>query len=311
MLKKIYIAFALFLFSISLFIGIDRFVHRNSSHFSLNKITSAHKNSSEWEMPALSEEEEELLHSILDQKFTYYSKGSQAYVFISEDKKFILKFLKQNKLRPKSWLAHLPLSFNPYYQEKLFKKKKTLATFNACKTAFVELKNETGLIYVHLNCTNGLNKKLQIFDRQGKSHVVDINHTTFYVQKRAHLIYSRISEVMHHKQIDQAKNIITSVFQLIDFLGRKGIVDNDPILRKNFGLIDDVAVQIDIGKMRIDPLRKENLAHQKEVGSITHSFKKWLNENYPELIEHFDEQLNGIVSFCSVQDKVSLEEKEN
>jgi hypothetical protein len=293
MLKKIYVGFAFFLFLTSLFLGIDRFVHHKSQWFSLDKIISTQKPSAEWDIPPLPSEEQKVLDQILSQQFTYYSKGSQAYVFISEDKKYILKFFKQNKLRPKSWLAYIPLSFNPYYQEQIFKKKKCQATFNACKTAFLELKKESGLIYVHINNNRDMNKKVTIFDKNGKRHVVDIGKTCFYVQKRAQLIYSRISELMHNKDIEGAKNIITSVFSLIDFLGKKGVVDNDPILRKNFGLIDDVAVQIDVGKLRIDPVRQSNLAYKQEVGSITNSFKVWLEKNYPELSEHFEQCLRS------------------
>src|SRR5262249_20275599 len=152
---------------------------------------------------------------------------------------------------------------------------------------FKELKDETGLIYVHINNSRDLNKKVTIFDKHGTRHVVDIDRTSFYVQKRAQLIYSRISELMHLEKVDDAKKIISTVFSLLDHLGKKGIVDNDPILRKNFGLIDDVAVQIDIGKLRIDPERKKNLAYKKEVASITHSFKTWLEKNYPALTDHF------------------------
>jgi hypothetical protein len=291
MLKKLYVSLTFFLFFFSIFIGIDRFVHHKSTHFSLDKITASHTSSSEWEIPRPSSDEQKALDQILSQKFTYYSKGSQSYVFISEDKKYILKFLKQDKLRPKSWLSHIPLSFNPYYQEHLFKKAKCYTTFNACKTAFLELKKEAGLIYVHINNTRDLNKKITIFDKNGQRHIVDIDKTSFYVQKRAQLIYSRIAELMHNGDVDGAKQIITSVFSLIDFLGKKGVVDNDPILRKNFGLIDDVAVQIDIGKLRIDPDRQQNLAYKQEVGSITHSFKIWLDKNYPQLSLHFEQCL--------------------
>ncbi len=291
MLKKIFIGLALFLFLISFFLGIDRFVHHESSRFTLSKVISSQGSSSEWEIPKLPLEEQKNLEQILNQKFTYYSKGSQSYVFISEDKKFILKFLKQEKLRPKSWLAYLPLSFNPYHQEYLFKKEKCRATFSACKTAFQELKKESGLIYVHLNNSRDLNKKITILDKNGEQHIVDIDKTCFYVQKRAQLIYLRISELMHSNDIEGAKRIISSVFSLIDFLGKKGVFDNDPILRKNFGLIDDVAVQIDIGKLRIDPVRQQTLAYKQEVGSITNSFKIWIEKNYPVLSEYFKECL--------------------
>lgn len=294
MLKKFFIGLALFLFLVSFFLGIDRFVHRASSRFTLSKIISLEKYSVEWEIPELSIEEKKDLDQILNQKFSYYSKGSQSYVFISEDKKFILKFLKQGKLRPKSWLAYIPLSLNPYHQQYLLKKEKCRATFTACKTAFQELKKESGLIYVHLNHFRDLNKKITVLDKNGETHTVDIDRTCFYVQKHAQLIYSRISELMHSNDIEGAKRIISSVFSLIDFLGKKGVCDNDPILRKNFGLIDDVAVQIDIGKLRIDPIRQQTLAYKEEVGSITHSFKIWIGKNYPELSEYFEKCLQEI-----------------
>jgi len=288
MLKKIYVISALLLFAFSLFLGIDRFVHHSTNRFSLDKIHSSHRYSHEWDLPALSAEEEAVLHQILGQKFTYYSKGSQSYVFLSEDKKYILKFLKQQKLRPSSWLAYIPIPLNPYYQEYLFKHKKCVATFAACKTAFLELKKEAGLIYVHLNNTHDLNKKVVIFDKNAERHVVEIDKTCFYVQKRAQLIYSRISELMHAGDEVGAKNIISSVFTLIHDLGNKGVVDNDPILRKNFGLIDDVAVQIDIGRLRIDPICRQNLSYKNDIASITHNFRLWLEQNYPELTTHFD-----------------------
>jgi hypothetical protein len=294
MLKKLYIGTAFFLFAASLFLGIDRFAHHKSRRFSASKITNSHAPSPEWEIPPLSPQEKKALDQILDQKFTYYSKGSQAYVFISEDQKYILKFLKQQKLRANSWLAHLPFLFNPYYQQYLFKQKKRQDTFSACKTAFTKLKNETGLIYVHINNARDTNKKITLFDKNGERHVIPVDQTSFYMQKRAQLIYSRISEMMHNEDLEGAKRVISSVFSLIDYLGKSGVVDNDPILRKNFGLIDDIAVQIDVGKLRIDPERQQNYAYKKEVGSIVHSFKTWLEQNYPELFNHFEECLTKI-----------------
>lgn len=296
MLKKFLVGTAFLLFFVSLFLVTDRFVHHKSNHFSVSKITSTHKSSPEWNIPPLSADEQKVLDQILSQKFTYYSKGSQAYVFISEDKKHILKFLKQDKLRTHSWLAYIPLSFNPYYRERLTKAKKCCDTFSACTTAYNELKRETGLLYVHINKTRDWSKKVTIFDKHGKRHTVDVSQTSFYVQKRAQLIYSRIAELMHNGDVEGAKHIISTVFSLIDFLGRKGIVDNDPILRKNFGLIDDIAVQIDIGKLRIDPERQQNLAYKDEVVSITYSFKVWLAANYSELSEHFEKCLRDCVS---------------
>ncbi|MBS0653175.1 MAG: hypothetical protein JSR39_06540 [Verrucomicrobia bacterium] len=295
-LKKLSVVLAFFVLACSLFIGLDRFAHHKSSRFSPGHITTSYS-SPEWEIPSDLVDDPKLIDHILSQKFTYFNKGSQAYVYISEDKKYILKFLKQNKLHPNTWLAYLPFSFNPHYQQSFILKKKLLSTFRAIKTAFSDFKHETGLLYVHLNRTDNLNKKVTIFDRKGNVHVVDLDQTSFLIQKKANLIYVRITELMSQGETEQAKQIITSVFSLIDQLGKRGVVDNDPILRKNFGLIDDKAVQIDIGRMRIDPLRIQTMQYKYEVASITKSFKTWIEKNYPELEEHFESNLKEVSSF--------------
>ncbi len=141
-------------FLLLLFLASDRFFHRQSRAFSLDKILSTYPYSEEWEIPSPSDVEKNELKQILSQTFTYYSKGTQSYVFISEDKKYILKFFKQIKFRPSSWLSAVKVPFNPYYQEGLFKQQKRAATFSACKTAFLELRELTGVIYVHLNNTH-------------------------------------------------------------------------------------------------------------------------------------------------------------
>ncbi len=295
-LKKILVVLAFLVLVCSLFVGLDRFVHHKSSRCSPGYITTSYS-SPEWEIPSNLIEDPTLIDHILSQKFTYFNKGSQAYVYVSEDKKYILKFLKQNKLCPNTWLAYFPFSFNRYYQQSLILKEKHLSTFRAIKTAFSDFKQETGILYVHLNCTDNLNKKVTIFDRKGNGHVVDIDKTSFLIQKKANLIYVRITELMAQGETEKAKQIITSVFSLIDQLGKRGVVDNDPILRKNFGLIDDRAVQIDIGRMRVDPLRIQSLQHKQEVASITKSFKTWLEKNYPALVEHFEANLKEVSSY--------------
>lgn len=293
MLKRLSVVIAFLMLAWSLFIGIDRFAHYESSNYSPGRITTSYA-SPEWEISSDLIEDPKLIDHILSQKFTYFNKGSQSYVYLSEDKKYVLKFLKQDKLHPKTWLASIPFPFNSHYRHALFLKKKLISTFNAIKTAFTDFKDETGLLYVHLNHSTKLNKKITLFDRKGKLYTIDLDKTSFLIQKKANLIYVRITELMAQGDIEGSKAIISSVFSLIDQLGRRGVVDNDPILRKNFGLIDDKAVQIDIGRMRIDPERVQNLQYKSEVASITNSFKKWIEKSYPDLLPHFEDNLNQV-----------------
>ena len=54
MLKKILAGTAFLLFLASLFLAADRFVHHKSTHFSVHKITNAHKPSPEWDHHSIS-----------------------------------------------------------------------------------------------------------------------------------------------------------------------------------------------------------------------------------------------------------------
>ncbi len=279
------------LFSIALFMGLDRLVHTTSTRFSLSKITTTY-HAPEWEIPPVSEAAQKEIDAILSQKFTYFSKGAQTYVFISEDKQHVIKFLKQNKIYPQTWLAYLPLPFNPYCQEKLFLEKQRDRTFNAGKIAFTQFKQETGMVYAHLNRTNNLKKQVVLIDKKGKLHGVSLDDVSFFIQKKADLIYPRIKELMSKNDTEGAKKILRSVFSLIETLGRKGIVENDPVIRKNFGLVNDKAIQLDIGYMRVDPTQP--LKYKSEIRRMTSGMSRWIGSNYPELSSAFEAYLAAV-----------------
>lgn len=296
MMKKLSVAIFSLLFFVSAFLGLDRFVHRKSDRLAPYKVTAFQPFCPLWNTDDLNPEDLKEIDQILSQKFTYFSKGTQAHVYLSEDKKYVLKFIKQHSYRPTSWLCYLPFSFNPYYHNYRLRQKQRHDTYQACKTAFTEFKQETALIYLHLNPTCHLNRKVTLFDKKGRKCQIDIDKTCFLIQKKANLIYSRITELMANKEVDKAKQIIGSVFALIDLLGKRGVVDNDPVIRRNFGLIDDQAVQIDIGKMRIDPTRVLN--YRQDIDHITRPFRKWIEKNFTELLPCFDDNLQKAISLC-------------
>lgn len=273
----------LFLFCFSLFIGIDRFARRKKHHFSLASIARAKDAVASPSSPI---DQEKKVEPLFNQPFFFFGKSHHAYLFLSEDHKYILKFLKSHTLSPKSALAHIPLSFNPHYQDYKHKKEEFARLFAAYQTAFNTLKNQTGLVYMHLYPTHRLNKKITLYEKSGKTLIVDLDKTCFYVQKRAQLIYPRISALMRNGDIETAQTIISSVFNLIEDLRKRGVIDHDLTLCKNFGIIDDKAVQLAIGKLHIDQSR--NGCTKEEIIHIMDPFRRWIQKNYPQLLAHFD-----------------------
>ena len=293
MLKKIYLSCAFFLFAVTLFLGIDRACHHRSSHFCLSKIRTSNLFSPQWGTPVLSPQEMQELRQILNQKFILYDKGSRSFVCVSEDGNYIIKFLKYQHLNKKSWLGALPFSFNPFYQEFLFKKGKCTTLLNAWKTAFTDLKTETGLIYMHADNAQDLHQKITILDKNVQEYRIDLDKVIFCVQKHADLIYLRIAQLMYNGDVEEAKRIISSIFSLLDSLGKKGVIDAYFCSDFNFGLVGDEVIQIDLGKLNVDPICAQNLIYKQKIASMTERLKGWLEQNYPELFAHFEQCLDS------------------
>ena len=96
----------------------------------------------EWEFPQPSAEEQEQIDAILSQKFTYLARGSQAFAFVSEDGRYVLKLFKQHKWHPKNPLGYIPLAINPYHLDYLKRHQKQRALLESCKTALTYVKQK-------------------------------------------------------------------------------------------------------------------------------------------------------------------------
>ncbi len=244
--------------------------------------------SEEWEIPPLSSEEQKEVDAILSQKFTYLARGSQAFAFISEDGKYVLKLFKQHKWHPKNVLGYVPLPFNPFYKDYLVRKQKQHGVLSSCKTALLHVKEDTGVLYAHLNPTPVHSAPMTLVDKHGKAWTLNLSKSCFLLQKRADLFYPHVEALMGKGDLEGAKEAITSTLKLLDRFIDLGVFENNAILRKNFGFINNRAIQFDIGKFKFDAGRKRD---KKEIRVAAKNFRRWVGKNYPELNSHFDEKL--------------------
>lgn len=265
-----------------LFFRIDAFIHRSQKGFHPSKVTSFLTPILEWNLPNLENKEE--ISKILSQHFYYLDKGSQSYVFISHDEKHILKLLKQHKLKPNKFISYL-------FHSKISKKKeKFIDALESCKTAFLEFKEETGLIYLHLNNEKDLNCWVTCFDKDNHPHLISLDHTVFMLQKKADILSSSIDTLMAEGKENEAKTILSSLITTLKHFSEKGVYDNDAKLKRNFGVIDKTKViQIDVGTFHIDPAKKIDICEH-----FDNSFKIWLETTYPSLSEHLTAELRLI-----------------
>ncbi len=256
--------------AIALICLLQRFCHKETDGFAVCKICSDLIPRKEWEVSSSSDLEKEGIRGILGQEYRYLAKGAQSYVFVSADGKYVLKFFRHSHLRD---------------PEKLNK------DFTSYKIAFEQMKEETGLVFLHLNKTNDLKQKVTIYDKLGIIHELDLDTMEFMLQKKATLIFTALTGWMENGEVDRAKLGITSLFKLLQLRCAKGIFDKDPDLKTNFGFYQDKAVQIDVGRFKI---YKTGEAQKNEIVRITDGLHHWINANYPELSNYFEEQLDAL-----------------
>src|SRR5579872_2014639 len=142
------------------FFAVKWFCDLKTGEFRYYEILSSMASQTKWESAPLSSEEQKLL----DQPFTFLGKGDQSYAFLGQDQKTVLKFFRHDHLGPRKFLRTLPLpaTLDKLRQEFLAWRSRYDLTplFDSAKLAFDELKEETGLIGLHLNKSDYLPKKV-------------------------------------------------------------------------------------------------------------------------------------------------------
>lgn len=203
-----------------------------------------------------------MLQGIFDQKFYYLGSGGQCWVFASEDGQYVLKFFKFHRR----------------------KKDKLQRDFKSYQIAYETLKQETGLVYLHLDKTESLGLTAKVIDKIAIEHPIDLDAHAFIVQKKAVLVFDYIRSLMDQGKQDEAKGALFKLCQLLEERCKKGIGDEDPRLHRNIGFVDGMPIFIDTGRFKNDPSRMDPAIYQKDLKKITHRLRQWLLNEYPELV---------------------------
>ena len=280
------------------FVLVERFCDQKTGGFQITKIESDHPFNPQWETPPPSDTEWEEIDQMLDQRFTFFSYGGQAYVFLSDDGKTVLKLFKQHHMRVPAWIKSFPLPkvWKRVRNKWVYRKEdKFVLFFDSCKIAFDDFRERTGLIYLHLNKTDYLNKQITIVDKLGIEHQIDLDQTDFALQHRAKLPKNHFESLRKKNQIELAKSSIDSILKMMVERSQKGIADRDPNLRRNCGFIQDQAIEIDLGSYTRNETLKIPFIGKTDVYQKSLQLKRMISKTYPELSPYLEERLGEIL----------------
>lgn len=302
MAKRFLLILGLGLLFLTAMIWTDRFFFKQNKSFRIQMILSTLPARPEWETPPLSLEEKEEFLDIVSQKFRYLDRGGQSAAFISDDEAYVLKFYRfPSHLRPLGWVKH-PLSYRFSKKREEIKKhnfEKLDITFQSFLLAYRELKEESGLVYIHLNPTADLQAHVTLIDPLNNQYEVNLDRVAFVLQKKATRIFPTLHRFIVRGEQDRAKAHLNSLVQLITKRCAQGIIDNDAILDQNYGFADSQAIHVDIGRLTRDPTVAESEKTATHAHHIFWRLRAWLQEESPELATYFEERLEETLSMRS------------
>ncbi|HSX11975.1 MAG TPA: hypothetical protein VLF61_00600 [Rhabdochlamydiaceae bacterium] len=271
------------LFTLLLFLSFFFLTQRRTDGFALYKIGFSQAFNPAWDTDMTLSEEE--LKEIFNQPFDYLAKGAQTYAFVSRDGRYVIKFFRYlNKYATP--LEFLPLESVRKTAAK--RKGKLQKDFSSYKIAFEQMKEETGLLYLHLNPTRHLKRSITLYDKMKPQYKLSLDEFGFILQKRAAPFYPTLTNWIEENKTEEAKQALTALVHLIAKRCVLGIFDKDPDLATNFGFLEETPIQFDIGRFKVDEAQKNLQALPK----ILKPLEIWLSQKAPELATYLNHEIS-------------------
>lgn len=229
-------------------VAVERFCYMQTAGFRLDKIHSDF--TYQGTIPASQETPE-----ILKKPFTFLGSGVQCYAFLSQDGTTVLKVFKHyHNLPITGFLKGMPLP-SPLHELReriLAKREKRLQSiFSSCEIAFSLCKDETGLIFLHLQPTQTFHANLTLIDKLGIAYKVDLDTTAFVLQKKAEMFAEKMARLRSKHADTEIQKHLDAVASLIRNRCAKGVENSDLHFERNIGFIGQQAVEVDIGSFRM------------------------------------------------------------
>jgi hypothetical protein len=284
---------AAYLFLLPVFYFLALFCNKQTGGFSILRITPLLPDGLKWDTTPLTESECLEVESALKQSFHYLGCGGQCYAFASEDGRYVIKFF----ITPFRLFSSHALQTLPIFSTKKCTQKtkralsKLQRDFSSYQIANDILKEETGVLYMHLTKSTHLKKQLRIVDKLGIAHTLDLDQFAFAIQRKADLAFTHLRALIESGELELAKAAMRSLIALCIERDRKGIDDHDAKIHRNFGFIENRPLFIDIGRFVHDASRKEKEIYLRDAKTIATTLRSWIEEHYPHLTPYFHEAL--------------------
>lgn len=256
-----------FIVFVAAFLAAPAALKRFTQGFKIAKVRLELPFCSEWETKSILSDREAF--DILAKPFRYLGKGAQCYAFLSQDEKVVLKIFRFDQ-------RHL---FK--HRSKRPTQQKVLRFFEGCLLAGSNAAKETGLLYLHLNQTEGKLPILEARGPLGQSLRLPLDGYRFALQKKAVPLEEGLFIAREEGTLPERIEMIVA---LLESRISKGIGNADPSLWRNFGFLEGQAIEFDFGNYRARPDLSDPRRARAELNRYIRPLKAWLEKYGPEYL---------------------------
>lgn len=231
------------------------------------------------------------LYPHLKGPFKFLGNGVQAIAFVDSTDTYVLKLFllkgvhgekKIPKFQPMRWIG----SYKNTKKQKLVNKRqrRLFRGLEAYDHVFKYHRDIAGINAVHLNSCEGDLPVVELLDENGASHFVNLNKAIFVIQKKATLVLPFLSS----KNFSEKKHYLDLMNEFLIKKTRLGYKDLEKELQmhKNYGFIDGVPVQIDVGALRWAEM--QSIEALEEEKNIQAEFLRWKLDSGLNFVENFN-----------------------
>lgn len=240
-----------------------------------------------WDSGPPSVEQKELARSIFSRPLRYLSHGAQSFVFATEGGDYIVKFFRYDqRVHPmRRWLRDEVIR----KRKRLRHQEKIHRLFTSVKLAYERASDLTGLVYIHLNETNGELPQATLLAPLGRRYTLPMDRYRFVIQRRGQPFRDVVRAAIDQGDGPLVERLLRSFVSLIAERTKREIVNTDTKVAPNFGFIGEQAVEWDCGNYLLDSKLVDPAYRRREAVQFYDQVRHYLVRHGPEYVPFFEQ----------------------
>ena len=197
-------------------------------------------------------------------------------------------------------ISQIPTLEDTNINEMQRRSRKFYGVYQGYKWSYELNKENSGLIYLHFNPSFNSFGYVDLYDKLGRKHRVDLDQVAFVVQKKAQVLNMALTENLDKGDVATAQMLIFKILDMFVSQYQKGLYDRDLGVLHNTGFVDHDPIHFDMGKMTFDESMKQKSNYKSHLILVSIKIENWIKNHYPQydaiLFQAIEDKLNTLFS---------------